>query len=205
MTGEVLSQQYQFSRPVAPPRGRRVYTPQPAQSSPVFAGAAVSAAARDRYGVTSRQFLSGFQPEECPYLSLPIVLSASKGYDFSATVYDFVVSFFCSRNSRPDRIVISGFGCLTPLGNSRDELWSGFRNARSGISRISAFDPSGFRVQIAGQVRGIDPYDFFHAKERPHVSRSAALAIAAARQAIEDARLNPETLTLNERRRVGVL
>src|SRR5262245_53438859 len=41
----------------------------------------------------------------------------------------------------PDRIVISGFGCLTPLGNSKDELWEGFRNARSGVRRISAFDP----------------------------------------------------------------
>jgi len=120
-------------------------------------------------------------------------------------VYDFSVPFFSSRNRRPDRIVISGFGCLTPLGNSRDELWSGFRNAHSGIRRISAFDPSRFPVQIAGQVRGIDPYDFFHTKERPHVSRSAALAIAAARQAIEDAKLNLETLTVEDRRRIGVV
>jgi len=120
-------------------------------------------------------------------------------------VYDFVVSFFCSRNSRPDRIVISGFGCLTPLGNSRDELWSGFRNAQSGIRRISAFDPSEFPVQIAGQVQGIDPYEFFHTKERPHVSRSAGLAITAARQAIEDAKLKLETLTIEDRRRIAVV
>jgi len=115
------------------------------------------------------------------------------------------VPFTCSRNRRSDRIVISGFGCLTPLGNSREELWDGFRNARSGIRRISAFDPSEFPVQIAGEVRGIDPYDYFHAKERPHVSRTAALAIVATRQALEDAKLNPELLTLDERRRIAVV
>ena len=108
-------------------------------------------------------------------------------------------------NRRPSRIVISGFGCVTPLGNTREELWDGFRNARSGIRRISAFDPSPFPVQIAGEVRGIDPFEYFHAKERAHVSRAAALAIVAARQALADAHLNPESLTLEERRRIGVI
>jgi 3-oxoacyl-[acyl-carrier-protein] synthase II len=101
--------------------------------------------------------------------------------------------------------VISGIGCLTPLGNSRDELWEGFRSARSGVRRICAFDPSEFPVQIAGEVRNIDPYDYFHLKERQHVSRAAALAIVAARQALEDARINPEVLSIEERRRIGVV
>jgi 3-oxoacyl-[acyl-carrier-protein] synthase II len=112
-------------------------------------------------------------------------------------VYDFLVD--------PYRIVISGFGCLTPLGNSRDQLWDGFRNARSGIRRISAFDPAEFAVQIAGEVRDLDPFEFFQAKERQHVSRAAALAINATRQALQDARLNPEALTLEERRQVAVV
>ena len=120
-------------------------------------------------------------------------------------MYDFHVPFIRSRNTRPDRIVISGLGCLTPLGNTREQLWDGFRNSRSGVRRISAFDPSSFPVQIAGEVRGIDPYQFLHSKERPHVSRTAALALVASRQALEDARLNPEMLTVNERRRVGVI
>src|SRR5204862_6900145 len=55
------------------------------------------------------------------------------------------------------------------------------------------------------EVRGIDPYDYFHAKERSHVSRAAALAIVATRQALEDAKLNPELLTLDERRRIAVV
>jgi 3-oxoacyl-[acyl-carrier-protein] synthase II len=101
--------------------------------------------------------------------------------------------------------VISGFGCVTPLGNSRQELWDGFRNARSGIRRISAFDPSAFPVQIAGEVRGLDPYAYLHAKERGHVSRAAALAIVASRQALADANLNLELLTMEDRRRIGVV
>jgi 3-oxoacyl-[acyl-carrier-protein] synthase II len=115
------------------------------------------------------------------------------------------VSFLQSRHPRSDRIVISGLGCLTPLGNSRCELWDGFRNARSGIRRITAFDPSEFPVQIAGEVRGIDPYLFLNLKDRQHVCRAAALALNAARQALEDAKLNPELLSLEERRRVGVI
>src|SRR5204862_4712875 len=103
-----------------------------------------------------------------------------------AAVYDFCVPLLSSRNARPDRIVISGFGCLTPLGNSREELWDGFRNSRSGIRRIEAFDCRDFAVQIAGEVRGIDPFEFFPLKDRQHVSRTAGLAIGAARQALED-------------------
>src|SRR5437773_1433161 len=75
----------------------------------------------------------------------------------SAAMYDFRVSLHSSRNARHDRIVISGFGCVTPLGNSREELWDGYRNGRSGVQRISAFDPSKSSVQIAGEVRGLDP------------------------------------------------
>jgi 3-oxoacyl-[acyl-carrier-protein] synthase II len=120
-------------------------------------------------------------------------------------VYDFCVAFLRSRNTREDRIVISGFGCLTPLGNDRESLWDGYRNARSGIARISAFDPSPFPVQIAGEVRGLDPLEFFSPKERPHVSRTAGLAIGAVRQAVTDARLDPERMDLAKLRRVGVI
>jgi 3-oxoacyl-[acyl-carrier-protein] synthase II len=120
-------------------------------------------------------------------------------------VYDGYVPFTSLRNPRSGRIVISGFGCLTPLGNSREELWAGFRNARSGIQRIGSFDASEFPVQIAGEVRGIEPYEYFHAKERPHISRAAALAVVAARQVLTDAKLNPEMLTQEERRRISVV
>ncbi len=139
------------------------------------------------------------------HVSLPLTPIGRSRQNFSVAVYDLPVPFIQSRNTRTDRIVISGFGCLTPLGNCREELWDGFRNARSGIRRIAAFDPSSFAVQIAGEVRGIDPFEYFQVKERHHVSRTAALAITAARQALADANLNPEVLTIEERRRIGVV
>jgi 3-oxoacyl-[acyl-carrier-protein] synthase II len=120
-------------------------------------------------------------------------------------VYDSHVSFGSSRNPRSDRVVISGFGCVTPLGNSRAALWDGYRNARSGVRRISLFDTSSHAVQIAGEVRDIDPYEYFHAKERQHVSRTAALAIVAAREALLDAKISWEALKVDERRRIGVV
>jgi 3-oxoacyl-[acyl-carrier-protein] synthase II len=115
------------------------------------------------------------------------------------------VGFTSLRTPRADRIVVSGFGCLTPLGNSHDELWAGFRESRSGIRRIEAFDPETFPVQIAGEVRGIDPLDIFPLKDRQHVSRAAGLAVGATSQALNDARLCPEKLDLEGRRRIAVV
>jgi 3-oxoacyl-[acyl-carrier-protein] synthase II len=115
------------------------------------------------------------------------------------------VGFTSLRSPRHDRIVISGFGCLTPLGNSRDALWEGYRNSTSGIRRIGTFDTSDIPVQIAGEVRGIDPLEFFPLKDRQHVSRAAGLAVGATKQALVDARLSPEKLELEARRRIGVV
>lgn len=119
--------------------------------------------------------------------------------------YDVFVAFSSLRTPRNDRIVISGFGCLTPLGNSRDALWEGFRASRSGIRRIEAFDTSDIAVQIAGEVRDIDPLECFPHKDRQHVSRTAGLAVTATKQALADARLCPENLELDARRRIGVV
>lgn len=115
------------------------------------------------------------------------------------------MGFISGRTPRTDRIVISGFGCLTPLGNSREALWEGYRHSRSGIRRIEAFDPSHHSVQIAGEVRGIDPLQVFPPKDRQHVSRAAGLALVAAKQALADACLYPEHLDLEARRRIGVV
>ena len=83
------------------------------------------------------------------------------------------------RNWRDEAIVISGLGCLTPLGNTREDLWDGFRRGLSGVDRIQSFDPSPCKVQIAGEVRNLDPFENLPPKERQHVSRTAALAIGA--------------------------
>jgi len=115
------------------------------------------------------------------------------------------VSLSALRSPRQDKIVISGVGCLTPLGNSRDALWDGYRNSRSGIRRIAAFDTSNSAVQIAGEVRDIDVLSNFSLKDRQHVSRTAGLALGATGQALEDARLPTADLDIETRRRIGVI
>ena len=115
------------------------------------------------------------------------------------------MSLSALRSPRPDKIVISGMGCLTPLGNSREALWDGYRNSRSGVGRIAAFDPGKSAVQIAGEVRDVDVLSFFSLKDRQHVSRTAGLAIGATGQALQDARLNTADLDIETRRRIGVV
>ena len=119
--------------------------------------------------------------------------------------YDPSVGFTSLRTPRHDRIVITGFGCLTPLGNTRDALWDGYRASKSGIRRIETFDTTEIPVQIAGEVRGIDPLECFPLKDRQHISRAAGLAVNATKQALEDARLNPGEMELDARRRIGVV
>jgi 3-oxoacyl-[acyl-carrier-protein] synthase II len=94
---------------------------------------------------------------------------------------------------------------MTPLGNSRDTLWDGYRNSRSGVRRIAAFDTSSSAVQIAGEVRDGDVLSYFSIKDRQHVSRTAGLALGATGQALQDACLPTADLDIETRRRIGVV
>ena len=104
----------------------------------------------------------------------------------------------------PRRVVITGMGCVTPLGIGRDAYWNGLLTAQSGIRRISCFDPSSFPVQIAAEVPSFDWQAQLNPKDRKHVPRTVPLALAAAREALQDAQLSPNDLSLTERRAFGV-
>ena len=106
--------------------------------------------------------------------------------------------------TRPRRVVITGMGCVTPLGIGREAFWDGLVTGRSGIRRIQAFDPSSFPVQIAAEVPSFDWEAQLNPKDRKHVPRTVPLALAAAREALEDARLSPQDMSLDERRAFGV-
>jgi 3-oxoacyl-[acyl-carrier-protein] synthase II len=105
---------------------------------------------------------------------------------------------------RPRRVVITGMGCVTPLGIGRDAFWSGLVAGKSGVRRIEAFDPSSFPVQIAAEVPDFNWEAQLNPKDRKHVPRTVPLALAAAREALDDARLFPNDLSLTERRSFGV-
>lgn len=103
------------------------------------------------------------------------------------------------------RVVITGLGCVTPLGLNRQDFWQGLLDGASGVRRIESFDASGLPVQIAAEVRGFDWAAQLNPKDRKHVARTVPLALAAAREALADAQITPNNLTLDERRAFGVV
>jgi 3-oxoacyl-[acyl-carrier-protein] synthase II len=104
----------------------------------------------------------------------------------------------------PRRVVISGMGCVTPIGIGREAFWSGLHNGASGVSRIDSFDVSNSSVKIAAQVRNFDWQSQLGPKDRKHVPRTVPLALAAAREAFHDAGITPEDLSLEARQEIGV-
>jgi 3-oxoacyl-[acyl-carrier-protein] synthase II len=106
--------------------------------------------------------------------------------------------------TRARRVVITGFGCVTPLGIGREAFWEGLLAGHSGVRKIQAFDVSNHPVQIAAEVPGFDWEAQINPKDRKHVPRTVPLALAAAREALEDAKIFANDLTLDERRAIGV-
>jgi len=87
------------------------------------------------------------------------------------------------------RVVVTGMGVLTPLGLDVEETWKGLVEGRSGITRITQFDPSPFPVQINGEVQGFNPGRYMDERESKRMSRFSQLAVAAAKMAVEAAGL----------------
>ena len=100
------------------------------------------------------------------------------------------------------RVVVTGLGAVTPLGNTVPELWDGLLNGVSGAAEITRFDVSKFKTKIACEVKGFNPLDHFDRKEARKYDLFTQFGIVAAAQAIEDANLLEEGIDKN---RVGVI
>ncbi len=102
------------------------------------------------------------------------------------------------------RIVITGIGAVSPLGNTAAETWEGMKSGRSGIRTIESINVEGYPATIAGEVRGFDPTPYFKSDPKTirRCDRFEQLAMGAAVMAIEDAGLDPEKVDKN---RVGVM
>ena len=87
------------------------------------------------------------------------------------------------------RAVVTGMGAITPIGNDVATFWSNLAGGVSGVARITRFDPSDLEVQIAAEVKDFDPRDWMDFKQARRMSRFSQIAVAAARQAIDDAKL----------------
>ena len=105
----------------------------------------------------------------------------------------------------PRRVVITGMGCVTPIGIGREAFWRALQRGESGVRRIESFDVTDAPVKIAAEVRGFDWEAQLNPRDRKHVARTVPLALAAAREALNDAGIQPGDLTLPERRAIGVL
>ena len=105
----------------------------------------------------------------------------------------------------PRRVVITGMGCVTPIGIGREAFWSGLQNGESGVRRIESFDVSKSAVKIAAQVRDFDWEAQLDPKDRKHVPRTVPLALAAAREAFQDAGIPVKELSPEEKQQIGVM
>jgi 3-oxoacyl-[acyl-carrier-protein] synthase II len=102
------------------------------------------------------------------------------------------------------RVVITGLGLLTPVGNDVETFWSNLKNGVSGIHTIDAFDTAAYDCKIGGQVRGFDPKPFFkNPKDVRRTDRFTHLSMGAARMALDDSGI--DITNLKDRNRFGVI
>lgn len=100
------------------------------------------------------------------------------------------------------RVVITGLGVISPLGNDVGSFWQALLAGKSGIGPITTFDSSAFDSQIAGEVKGFDPLKYMDSKEAKRMEKFAQYAVAASKQAVSDAKLD---LSRENTERIGVL
>ena len=100
------------------------------------------------------------------------------------------------------RVVVTGLGAITPVGNNPEETWNNLLNGVSGAAPITLFDASQFKTQFACEVKGFNATDYIDRKEARKMDRYAQLATAAAVQAVDDSKMDVEGVDKN---RIGVV
>src|SRR5437588_1253964 len=103
------------------------------------------------------------------------------------------------------RVVITGLGVVSPNGIGKEGFCRAILAGTSGVRRISRFDASDLPVQIAGEVADFDELAWVDEHERKHVSRAVPLALAASREALVDSGIDPERMSLDQKRQIGVV
>lgn len=100
------------------------------------------------------------------------------------------------------RVVVTGIGILSPLGNNLDDYWNGLVNGESGANMITLFDASKFKTRFACEVKNFNPTDFLDKKEARKIDRFSQFALVASDQAVLDAKLDKDSFNPD---RVGVI
>ena len=105
-------------------------------------------------------------------------------------------------SDRDRRVVVTGMGVISPLGNTVDEMWERALNGESGIGELTAIDPSAYPCKVAGQVEDFEPNEWMERREARRMARFSQFAIAAGRQAVTDSCLNLDAI---DRDRAGAV
>ncbi|HLO52483.1 MAG TPA: beta-ketoacyl-ACP synthase II [Kamptonema sp.] len=101
-------------------------------------------------------------------------------------------------NFERKRVVVTGLGAITPIGNTLSEYWEGLLAGKNGIGPITFFDASRHDCRIAGEVKGYDPHDYLERKEAKRMDRFAQFAVSASKQAIADAKFEINDLNAEQ-------
>lgn len=100
------------------------------------------------------------------------------------------------------RVVITGLGAITPIGNKVEDFWKGIKEGSCGIDKITAFDTTNFKVKLAAEIKGYQPEDYFERRDAKRLDKFSQYAIIAAREAWKDSKLEKEAENME---RVGVI
>jgi 3-oxoacyl-[acyl-carrier-protein] synthase II len=100
------------------------------------------------------------------------------------------------------RVVVTGLGAVTPIGIGIEAFWQGLQTGKNGIAKVTHFDPTGFRSQLAAEVKDFDPLHWIDKKSLERMDRFTVFAVAAAAMAMQDAGLDSHTF---DKYRAGVI
>ena len=124
-------------------------------------------------------------------------------YLYSSSTIDFFDESLIAKTMENNRtVVITGIGIFTSIGCDRFDFWDSILAGKSGIKNIQAFNPEGHKTQIASEIPGYDPGDYFDRKESRKMARVSQLASSAAIEAVKDAGLDLEK---EDRSRIGTV
>ena len=105
-------------------------------------------------------------------------------------------------NSQKKRVVVTGLGAITPIGNNLTEYWQGLLQGRNGVGKVTLFDASQHACNIAAEVKDFDPHEYLDKKDAKRMDRFAQFGVCASKQAIADAKITIDELNAD---RIGVL
>lgn len=99
------------------------------------------------------------------------------------------------------RVVVTGMGAITPIGNTVKSMWQGIKERKCGIDNITLFDASSFKVKLAAEVKNYNPEEYLSRRDAKRMDRFSQFAVIAAKEALEDSKLDMEN---EDTSRVGV-